>query len=251
MKGPHWPNEPDKDEDLKISALLIVIHLAQLSMFLRSSMHFMVIQILSDLNSLALTITRVTQALAAALRQNEGFAHLAVDFLALGIGASEWTELLKSISLHPSLRSLDSNLHHGLHVDLTKRREITKAVADMQPLSEAISFNPKTRRGVHPRSSVGKSPVCQQTASGIDAFEPKSRHCFKHSGFDVDTRQPIFDSVTKTQMVTFLGCDYFFSLKLANGGSPLAFTDRSNICMTISSIHIYKTFGLISRIVFM
>jgi hypothetical protein len=106
----------------------------------------------------------------------------------------------------------------------------------MQPLLEAVSFNSKNRRGVHPRSSLGKSPskVCQQTASSIDTSEPKSPYYFKLSGFDVDTRQPI--SIPSRKRSRSPSSDAMISRlkKLASSGSPLTFTDSSTILITAS-----------------
>jgi hypothetical protein len=52
---------------------------------------------------------QVTHALAAALRENKGLAHLEVCFS--GFNKSGLTDLLESISLHTSLRSLHLNFH--------------------------------------------------------------------------------------------------------------------------------------------
>jgi hypothetical protein len=84
-----------------------------------------------------------TRALAAALRENKGLVHLTVYFDEGVCTKSDITELLESISLHPSLRSLDLNRHRR-GIDPTKRREFTKAVADMLSVNErveAVSFH--------------------------------------------------------------------------------------------------------------
>jgi hypothetical protein len=78
---------------------------------------------------------QVTQALAAALRENKGLFHLAVPFGEFD--ESDITELLESISLHPSLRSLDLTMRNS-RSDLMKRRKCTKAVADMLLVNEQI-----------------------------------------------------------------------------------------------------------------
>jgi hypothetical protein len=83
---------------------------------------------------------QVTQALVAALRENKGLVHLAVNFR--GLDESDWTEsdnteLWESISLHPSLRSLDLNLRRR-DIDPMKRREVTNAVADMLKVNERV-----------------------------------------------------------------------------------------------------------------
>jgi hypothetical protein len=76
---------------------------------------------------------QVTQALAAALPENKGLVHLTVSFRALD--DSGRTELLKAISLHPSLCSLDLRCPRS---DPKKRRGFTKAVADMLSVNERI-----------------------------------------------------------------------------------------------------------------
>jgi hypothetical protein len=50
------------------------------------------------------------------------------------------TELLEAISIHPSLRSLDLKMLQSRHsdIDLGKRREFTKAVADMLSVNERV-----------------------------------------------------------------------------------------------------------------
>jgi hypothetical protein len=77
---------------------------------------------------------QVTQALAAALHKNKGLLHLAVVF-PLFSEDSDRTELLKAISLHPSLRSLDLkwDWKNG-----RKKRRFTKAVADMLSVNERV-----------------------------------------------------------------------------------------------------------------
>jgi hypothetical protein len=77
-----------------------------------------------------------TRALAAALHENKGLVHLIVTFLELDDIAR--TELFKAISLHPSLRSLDLEMLPSMQSDLQKRREFTKAVADMLSVNERI-----------------------------------------------------------------------------------------------------------------
>jgi hypothetical protein len=87
---------------------------------------------------------QVTQALIAALRENKGLVHLKVKYF--GDDESDWTEHLESISLHPSLRSLDLNLRHT-DIDPQTRREFTKAVADMLSVNERVqvmSFHDNT-----------------------------------------------------------------------------------------------------------
>jgi hypothetical protein len=79
---------------------------------------------------------QVTQALAAALHENKGLVHLTVYLDALD--DSDWTELLKAISLHPSLRSLDLNLRHTDIWDPQTRREFTKTVGDMLSVNERV-----------------------------------------------------------------------------------------------------------------
>jgi hypothetical protein len=88
--------------------------------------------------------SQVTRALAAALHGNKGLVHLTVCFRALD--GSDWTELFKAISLHPSLRSLDLKMS-GRGIDVKKRRGFTKAVADMLSVNErveVVSFNAYT-----------------------------------------------------------------------------------------------------------
>jgi hypothetical protein len=76
---------------------------------------------------------QVTQALAAALHENKGLVHLAVYFSVLD--DSDRTELLKAISLHPSLCSLDLRCPRS---DAKERQNSTKAVADMLSVNERI-----------------------------------------------------------------------------------------------------------------
>jgi hypothetical protein len=76
---------------------------------------------------------QVTQALAAALHENKGLVHLAAYFSALD--DSDWTNLLKAISLHPSLRSLDLRCPTS---DAKERQNFTKAVADMLSVNERV-----------------------------------------------------------------------------------------------------------------
>jgi hypothetical protein len=80
-----------------------------------------------------------TQALVAALRENKGLVHLKVKYFRL-LDDSDITELLESISLHPSLRSLDFEMQHFFigGTDLKKRREFTKAVTDMLSVNERV-----------------------------------------------------------------------------------------------------------------
>jgi hypothetical protein len=82
-----------------------------------------------------ITDRQVTRAFAAALHENEGLVHLAISFLALD--DSDRTELLKAISLHPSLRSLDLKMDRT-GIDLKNRRETTKAVADMLSVNDRV-----------------------------------------------------------------------------------------------------------------
>jgi hypothetical protein len=49
----------------------------------------------------------------------------------------DWNDLLDSVSMHPSLRSLDLQMHDWC-IDLKKRREFTKAVADMLSVNERV-----------------------------------------------------------------------------------------------------------------
>jgi hypothetical protein len=74
-----------------------------------------------------------TQALASALHENEGLVHLTVNVTVLDdIGR---TELLKTISLHPSLRSLDLRCSTRYAME---RRDFTKAVADMFSINTRV-----------------------------------------------------------------------------------------------------------------
>jgi hypothetical protein len=82
-----------------------------------------------------------TRALAAALHENKGLVRLAVYFDEFVV--SDITELLESMSLHPSLRSLDLKMES----DPEKRREFTKAVGDMMSVNERVevmSFDDET-----------------------------------------------------------------------------------------------------------
>jgi hypothetical protein len=85
-----------------------------------------------------------TRALAAALRENKGLVHLTVCFVSLD--DSDRTELLEAISSHPSLLSLDFKMD-CTDIDLKKRREFAKAVADMLSVNdrvEVMSFHNDT-----------------------------------------------------------------------------------------------------------
>jgi hypothetical protein len=74
-----------------------------------------------------------TLALAAALHENKGLVHLAVHYHTMY--ESGLIELLKSISLHPSLRSLDLTMDR---MDIDPKKRITKAIADMLSVNERI-----------------------------------------------------------------------------------------------------------------
>jgi hypothetical protein len=76
------------------------------------------------------------QALAAVLHENKGLVHLTVYFPALE--DSGLTELLKAVSLHPSLSSLDVKMLPSIHYDLQKHKEFTKAVADMLSVNKRV-----------------------------------------------------------------------------------------------------------------
>jgi hypothetical protein len=81
------------------------------------------------------------QALAAALLENKGLAHLAFCDCKM----DDWNKLLEAIYLHPSLRSLD--LPRWGRSDAKEKRDFTKAVADMLTVNkriEVISFHEKT-----------------------------------------------------------------------------------------------------------
>jgi hypothetical protein len=78
---------------------------------------------------------QVTQALAAALHENKGLVHLKVPFFSLD--DSDRAELFNAISLHPSLLSLDLAVRYS-DIDLNKRRDFTKAVADMLTVNERV-----------------------------------------------------------------------------------------------------------------
>jgi hypothetical protein len=85
---------------------------------------------------------QVTQALVAALHENKGLVHLTVSFPVLD--DSDRTELLDAISLHPSLCSLDLQMHS---TDIDPKKRITKAVADMLSVNDrvqAVSFHNDT-----------------------------------------------------------------------------------------------------------
>jgi hypothetical protein len=77
------------------------------------------------------------RALAAALRESKGLVHLKVKYVRL-LDDSDIAELLESLSLHSSLRSLALTMRHSDDTDLKKRREVTKAVADMLSVNERI-----------------------------------------------------------------------------------------------------------------
>jgi hypothetical protein len=78
-----------------------------------------------------------TRALAAALRENKGLVHLKVRFYALD--EIDRTELLKAISVHPSLLSLNLEILYS-DTNVKKRREFTKAFADMLSVNERIEM---------------------------------------------------------------------------------------------------------------
>jgi hypothetical protein len=79
---------------------------------------------------------QVKQVLVDALHENEGLVHLKVKYIRL-LDDSDIIVLLESISLHPSLRSLDLTMWNS-DTDLMKLREATKAVADMLSINERI-----------------------------------------------------------------------------------------------------------------
>jgi hypothetical protein len=70
------------------------------------------------------------RALAAALHENKGLVHLTVHFY-----ASDSTDLLESISIHLSLRSLDWLTPWS---DTKQKHAFTKAVADMLSVNERV-----------------------------------------------------------------------------------------------------------------
>jgi hypothetical protein len=78
---------------------------------------------------------QVMRALAAALRENKGLVHLTVPFYVWD--ESNWIELLESISLHPSLRSLNLTTWHP-DFDFKTLRKATKAVADMLSVNNQV-----------------------------------------------------------------------------------------------------------------
>jgi hypothetical protein len=83
-----------------------------------------------------------TQALSAALHEDKGLVHLGVHIRARA--ETGWTELLKAISLHPSLWSLDLRSSRR---NAKKKRDFTKAVADMLSVNdrvEVMSFDDDT-----------------------------------------------------------------------------------------------------------
>jgi hypothetical protein len=84
------------------------------------------------------------QALAAALHENKGLVHFAFrDCKMNAFNMNTWNDLLESISMHPSLCSLEMRAwRRGLSAK--KRREVTKAVANMllkNPRIDAFPFN--------------------------------------------------------------------------------------------------------------
>jgi hypothetical protein len=76
-----------------------------------------------------------TQALAAALRENKGLVQLSLSSCTLD--QRDRTELLKAITLHPSLRSLHLEMDRT-DIRLRKRRECIKAVADMLSVNDRV-----------------------------------------------------------------------------------------------------------------
>jgi hypothetical protein len=79
-----------------------------------------------------------TQALAAAMHENKGLVHLEVNFRSWDQSYS--TEFLKAISLHPSLRSLNLTTMWQSDFYLKKRRDATKAVADMLSVNDRVEL---------------------------------------------------------------------------------------------------------------
>jgi hypothetical protein len=79
---------------------------------------------------------QVKQALVAALRENEGLVYLKVKYCGK-LDESDITDFLGSISLQPSLRSLDLTVWYS-GTNLKKRREFTKAVADMLSVNDRV-----------------------------------------------------------------------------------------------------------------
>jgi hypothetical protein len=76
------------------------------------------------------------RALAAALRENKGLVYLKVKYFG-EFDESDITELLQSVSLHPSLRSLDL-FHPSSHAQ--EKCDSTKAVADMLSVNERVEL---------------------------------------------------------------------------------------------------------------
>jgi hypothetical protein len=98
---------------------------------------------LEQLDMFYLNDRQGSQALSAALRVNKGLVHLGL----LDFEMNEWDGLLESISIHPSLRSLNLKVWGGWNNDSKKRREVTKTVADMLSVNKRVvemSFDHKT-----------------------------------------------------------------------------------------------------------
>jgi hypothetical protein len=84
-------------------------------------MHFVGIHILSDMNNLALTTTVPRDhSLLLCLKTKDGLVHLRLEDFEM----EDWNELLESVSMHPSLRSLDLTTDS---MDNAPKRDVTKA----------------------------------------------------------------------------------------------------------------------------
>jgi hypothetical protein len=92
---------------------------------------------LLELNHFEHRHRQVTQALVAALHENKGLVHLKLSFELSTFWDDEMdpTELLKAISKHPSLRSLDLRCPW---CDTNVKHYSTKAVADMLSINERV-----------------------------------------------------------------------------------------------------------------
>jgi hypothetical protein len=154
------------------------------------------------------------------LCENKGrLVHLTVTFPAFDdIG---WTGLLESTSMHPSLLSLDLKISHidqRVSVVLPRQLQICCQSTNDDDTFDSddwdTSISPRLECNDYRKRfpSILKIEVAStlaQTASGLDAPEPKSRRSFKLAIY-IFCSCPAFDAVAKAQSSIFPGCNECF-----------------------------------------
>jgi hypothetical protein len=104
----------------------------------------------------------------SALRENKGLVHLAFSEYEM----DDWKDLLDSLSKHPSLRSLDLQMHDWYTDEET--REFTKAVADKLSVNERVEV-----MSIVFRNNLGETPLhvachCGAAFEIVRSYDPWS-----------------------------------------------------------------------------